>query len=144
MGSALINGDCTSLPPDDKKNKFDIYRREGDGHAEIQARGLVYETIDPEELERIGLTRGLKGDAIAELRTWTSVLKVAAFYTGSYSRECSRLGKFLSVFFFQLTRLVEILFEKKFRDKLASVFNLTFTILRWIKNRGISWFLFFK
>lgn len=35
--------------------------------AEIQARGLVYETIDPEELERIGLTRGLKGDA--ELRT---------------------------------------------------------------------------
>ena len=110
--------------------------------AEIQARGLVYETIDPEELERIGLTRGLKGDA--ELRTWTSVLKVAAFYTGSYSRECSRLGKFLSVFFFQLTRLVEISFEKKFRDKLASVFNLTFTILRWIKNRGISWFLFFK
>lgn len=39
----------------------------GRGMAEIQARGLVYETIDPEELERIGLTRGLKGDA--ELRT---------------------------------------------------------------------------
>lgn len=100
--------------------------------AEIQARGLVYETIDPEELERIGLTRGLKSDA--ELRTWTSVLKVAAFYTGSYSRECSRLGKFLSVFFFQLTRLVEISFEKKFRDKLASVFNLTFTIPSFTMN----------
>lgn len=48
--------------PDDKKNKFDaialtdIYGGwvggDEDGHAEIQPRGLVYETIDPEQLER--------------------------------------------------------------------------------------------
>lgn len=66
MGSALINGRKPVMriaaSPDDKKNKFDaialtdIYgERVGgdeDGHAEIQPRGLVYETIDPEQLER--------------------------------------------------------------------------------------------